>query len=210
MYKKYFKRLLDLWLSICLIIAFAPIMLIVLLVLTYTHNGKPLFRQIRPGMNEKTFSIVKFKTMTNDTDQNGALLPDVDRLTRVGAFLRKTSLDELPQIFNVLKGEMSFIGPRPLLISYLPYYTTQEKLRHCVRPGITGLAQVSGRNFLPWDERLKLDVEYTHSICLTKDLRIVLKTIQNVITRKDVEIVPEAKMKDLKTYRKDDKMGYFF
>ncbi|MBL7474053.1 sugar transferase [Robertkochia sediminum] len=209
MYRSFFKRSFDLLLAVSLIILFSPVIITVTLILWKTAHKKPFFFQERPGRYEKIFRIVKFKTMNDQTDVDGNLLPDAERLTSVGAFLRKTSLDELPQLFNVVKGEMSFIGPRPLLKRYLPYYTAQERLRHSVRPGITGLAQVSGRNFLPWNERLQMDVDYVQSMSLVNDLRIILLTVKNVVSRKDIEVVPDSKMLDLETYRKQGSRNYF-
>src|SRR5690606_30257574 len=149
------------------------------------------------------FKIIKFKTMNDATDENGHLLPDNKRLTIVGSIIRKLSLDEIPQLFNVIKGDMSLIGPRPLLVQYLPYYTEREKLRHTVRPGITGWAQVNGRNTINWDERLELDVQYVENLSFTKDLTIILKTIQNVISRKDIVVIPGELFTTLDNYRKN-------
>ncbi|THD66767.1 sugar transferase [Robertkochia marina] len=209
MYKRFGKRFIDFWGSLVLLLLFSPVILVVTIVLWFKNDGNPFFYQKRPGKDEVIFSIIKFKTMTDRTDENGKLLPDVERLTPTGAFLRKTSLDELPQLFNVLKGEMSFVGPRPLLIKYLPYYTEKERLRHSVNPGITGLAQVSGRNFVPWNERLQLDVNYAKNLSLLNDIKIILLTIKNVIQRKDIEIIPESTMMDLDSYRKSGSLNYF-
>jgi lipopolysaccharide/colanic/teichoic acid biosynthesis glycosyltransferase len=158
--------------------------------LYFANQGKPFFFQERPGLNERIFKIIKFKSMNDKKDKEGNLLSDAERLTKVGAFVRKTSLDEIPQLINVLKGDMSLIGPRPLLVRYLPYYSKREKLRHTVRPGITGLAQVNGRNFLMWDERLEMDVQYVENLSFFSDMQILVKTIQGVINRKDIEIIP--------------------
>lgn len=160
--------------------------------------GTPiLFRQQRPGLNGKPFNILKFRTMTDATDANGELLPDEERLTPVGRFLRRTSLDEFPELVNVLRGDMSLVGPRPLLTEYLPYYTEREQLRHSVRPGITGLAQISGRNNLSWDERLELDVWYVEHCSLLLDLRILLTTLLSVLSAKNVVSDPRSVMLDL-------------
>ncbi|NER16885.1 sugar transferase [Spongiivirga citrea] len=188
MYKLFIKRLIDILGALVLLIVFSPILLVVSVVLIFAIKGTPFFTQRRPGKNEEIFSVVKFKSMTDEKDENGELLPDHTRLTKIGKFIRKTSLDELPQLFNVLKGDMSFIGPRPLLIRYLPYYTQEEKTRHSIRPGITGLAQVSGRNFLNWDERLAKDAFYVKNLSFLMDVKIVLTTIKNVITSKDVSV----------------------
>ncbi|GAA3606993.1 sugar transferase [Flavivirga amylovorans] len=167
-----------------------------------SNNGSVFFLQKRPGKNEKIFRIIKYKTMNDKKNENGHLLPDCDRLTKFGNILRKTSLDELPQLINVLIGNMSFIGPRPLLIRYLPYYTKFEKKRHSVRPGITGLAQISGRNLLDWDSRLKKDIEYVENLSFLLDLNIFLKTIKKVITSKDVVAIPNSVIEDLDANRK--------
>lgn len=181
MYKNCIKRGLDFLLSLCGVIVLSPVLL-VLCVLVRVKLGSPvLFRQERPGKNEKIFTLCKFRTMTDEKDADGNLLPDAVRLTKFGKFLRATSLDELPELFNILKGDMSIIGPRPLLVSYLPYYTEREKLRHTVRPGLTGLAQVSGRNFLDWDRRLEKDVEYVEHLSFGMDLKVLWMTVQTVL-----------------------------
>lgn len=168
-------------LSLCGVIVLSPVLL-VLCVLVRVKLGSPvLFRQERPGKNEKIFTLCKFRTMTDEKDVDGKLLPDAVRLTKFGKFLRATSLDELPELFNILKGDMSIIGPRPLLVSYLPYYTEREKLRHTVRPGLTGLAQASGRNFLDWDRRLEKDVEYVEHLSFGMDLKVLWMTVQTVL-----------------------------
>lgn len=181
MYKNGIKRGLDLLLSFCAIVVLSPVLL-VLAVLVRVKLGSPvLFRQERPGKNEKIFTLCKFRTMTDERGADGELLPDAVRLTKFGKFLRATSLDELPELFNILKGDMSLIGPRPLLVSYLPYYTEKEKKRHSVRPGLTGLAQVSGRNFLDWDKRLQKDVEYVENLSFKMDVKVLLLTIKTVL-----------------------------
>lgn len=181
MYKKYIKRCLDFLLSLCGIIVLSPI-LIVLAVLVRVKLGSPvLFKQERPGKDEKIFTLCKFRTMTDARDEKGEFLPDAVRLTKFGKFLRATSLDELPELFNILKGDMSVIGPRPLLVSYLPYYTERERLRHSVRPGLTGLAQVSGRNFLDWDRRFQKDVEYVEHLTFGMDMKVLWMTVQTVL-----------------------------
>lgn len=181
MYKHFVKRGLDFLLSLCGIIVLSPV-LAALWVLVRVKLGSPvLFKQERPGKDERIFTLCKFRTMTDEKDAQGNLLPDAVRLTKFGRFLRGTSLDELPELFNILKGDMSIIGPRPLLVSYLPYYTEQEKLRHSVRPGLTGLAQVSGRNFLDWDRRLEKDVEYVKNLSFAMDLKVLWMTVQTVL-----------------------------
>lgn len=189
MYKKYLKRGLDIILSGIALLCLSPIILILWIWLTIANKGAgAFFFQERPGNGCKIFKVVKFKTMTDERDTNGNLLPDADRLTRVGKFVRSTSLDELPQLWNVFKGDMSLIGPRPLLVKYLPYYTKEEQLRHTVRPGITGLAQINGRNTLDWDKRLNYDVLYVNNISFRLDIEIILKTIINVIKRSDISL----------------------
>ncbi len=185
MYKRWVKRCLDFILSLCGIIVLSPVLL-VLSVLVRIKLGSPvLFRQERPGRNEKIFTLCKFRTMTDERDENGELLPDHMRLTRFGKFLRSTSLDELPELFNILKGDMSIVGPRPLLVSYLPYYSEEEKKRHNVRPGLTGLAQVSGRNFIDWDRRLEKDVEYVDHLSFAMDCRVLWLTVRTVLGHSD-------------------------
>jgi len=194
MYRKYVKRLLDIILSIFGIIITFPVFLIVgLLVMIFL--GRPaIFRQKRPGKDEKIFTLYKFRTMSNKKDKDGNLLPDEERLTKFGKFLRKTSLDEIPEFFNILKGDMSFIGPRPLLVEYLDYYTEEEKHRHDVRPGLTGLAQVNGRNLLSWEEKFKLDLKYVNNISFTGDVKIILKTIKTVLVKEGINNKEEKSM----------------
>ncbi len=185
MYKKVFKRLLDILLSLLVIILFSWLY-IILAVLVRVKLGSPvLFRQARPGKDEKEFNLYKFRTMTDARDSEGKLLPDKDRLTGVGMFLRKSSLDELPEFINILKGDMSFIGPRPLLVEYLPYYTEREKLRHTVRPGLTGLAQVSGRNTVDWDTRFEIDATYVENLSFIMDLKVIGMTFKTVFGHSD-------------------------
>lgn len=188
MYAKFFKRPIDFLGALILITLLLPIYL-VLYVLIIIFLGKPaIFRQERPGKDEKIFEVMKFRSMTNETDKDGNLLPDAQRLTKFGWFLRKSSLDEIPQLFNVLKGDMSFIGPRPLLVRYLPYYNEEEKRRHNVRPGITGLAQVNGRNAISWKAKFAYDIKYVDNITFLGDVKIVLQTIQKVLKRSDITI----------------------
>lgn len=189
MYRNFLKRMIDMVLTIFALAIISPIFIIISLVLFFNNNGKPFFFQERPGKNGKIFRIIKFKSMNDKKDSNGNLLPDSKRMTKTGIFIRKTSLDEIPQLLNVLKGEMSIIGPRPLLKQYLPYYTDREKIRHKVRPGITGLAQVSGRNNLDWRTRLELDVQYVENLNLSLDVKVFLKTIKKVLTKEDVVVV---------------------
>ena len=183
---KYIKRILDIISSLLAIIILSPL-LAVTAVLVKTKLGSPvLFRQERPGKDEKIFTLMKFRTMTDERDENGELLPDEVRLTKFGKFLRSTSIDELPELFNILKGDMSVIGPRPLLVQYLPYYTEEERHRHDVRPGLTGWAQVNGRNSLDWDHRFECDVEYVKNMSLLFDIKIMFSTILKVIGKSDI------------------------
>ncbi|MCQ0112288.1 sugar transferase [Zhouia amylolytica] len=200
MYKKYIKRILDFTAALCGLIILIPIILLITIVLLFVNRGKPLFFQERPGKNERIFKIYKFKSMTDETDANGNLLPNDERVTKFGTFLRKSSLDEIPQLFNVLIGDMSLIGPRPLRVHYLPYYKKSERIRHSVRPGITGLAQVSGRNLLSWDDKLEKDIEYVENITFKNDFEILIKTFKKVIAPSDIDFEPH--MLDLDTYRK--------
>ena len=194
MYRKYIKRLLDIVLSTLAIIVLSPL-LIIIAVLVRIKLGKPiLFNQDRPGLNEKIFTLHKFRTMTNKTDEKGNLLPDEQRLTKFGKFLRSTSLDELPELFNILKGDMSIVGPRPLLIEYLEYYTEEEHHRHDVRPGLTGLAQINGRNTLTWEEKFKYDVEYVGNITILNDIKIIFLTVIKVIKRSDIRVGKDFKV----------------
>lgn len=183
---KYIKRILDIISSLLAIIILSPLLGVLTVIGAFEMKGNPFFTQQRPGKDEKIFKLIKFRTMTNAKDKDGNLLPDADRLTKYGKFLRNTSLDELPELFNILKGDMSVIGPRPLLVQYLPYYTEKEKHRHDVRPGLTGLAQVNGRNSLDWEHRFECDVEYVENLSFFSDVKILLKTIQKVIQRSDV------------------------
>lgn len=173
--------MLDIVLSLTALLILSPVLLIVAVLVRCKLGSPVLFRQERPGKDEKIFTLCKFRTMTDKKDAEGNLLPDHQRLTRFGKLLRASSLDELPELFNILKGDMSIIGPRPLLVSYLPYYTEEEKLRHSVRPGLTGLAQVSGRNFIDWDRRLEKDVEYVRHLSFGMDLQVLMLTVKMVL-----------------------------
>lgn len=186
MYKKFFKRFFDIILSLIAIIILSPIYLIISVLVLIFMGWPILFKQPRPGKNEKIFNMYKFRTMTNKKDKDGNLLPDDQRLPKFGKFLRKTSLDELPEMFCILIGSMSFIGPRPLLVEYLPYYTKEEHHRHDVRPGLTGLAQANGRNLVNWDDRFKLDLEYVNNVSLKMDLSVIIKTISIVLKREGI------------------------
>ncbi len=204
MYQKYIKRLLDIILSLLAIIILSPIY-IILGILVLIFLGYPIiFKQERPGKNEKIFTLYKFRTMTDKKDKKGNLLSDEERLTKFGKFLRSTSLDELPELFNILNGDMSIIGPRPLLIKYLPYYTKEEHHRHDIRPGLTGLAQVNGRNTVDWDSRFKIDLEYVNNISFKQDIKIIFLTIKKVIKRDDI-LVGKDQIMDLDVERKNKK-----
>lgn len=186
MYAKYIKRILDLTLSLMALIVLMPLMIIIGILVRINLGSPIIFKQKRPGKNEKTFTLYKFRTMTDKRDIDGNLLPDEYRLTKFGKFLRSTSLDELPELINIIKGDMAIVGPRPLLVEYLPYYTEEEKHRHDVRPGLTGLAQVNGRNAISWEEKLKYDTEYIKEISFYSDLKIIFKTIKKTIKREDI------------------------
>lgn len=186
MYRLFIKRLLDIVLSGMALILLSPVYLILAILIRIKLGSPIIFYQERPGKDEKIFTLCKFRTMTDERDENGQLLPDAVRLTKFGKLLRATSLDELPELWNIFKGDMSIIGPRPLLVSYLPYYTEEEKLRHTVRPGLTGLAQVSGRNFLDWDRRLQKDVEYVKNLSFLMDLKVIFMTVKVVLVKEDV------------------------
>lgn len=186
MYKHFMKRLLDIVLSGVALILLSPLFLILAILIRIKLGSPIIFHQNRPGKNEKIFNLCKFRTMTDERDEQGELLPDEKRLTSFGKLLRTTSLDELPELWNIFKGDMSIIGPRPLLVSYLPYYTEEEKLRHSVRPGLTGLAQVNGRNFIDWDKRLQKDVEYVKGLTFLMDMSIIWKTVKVVFVKENV------------------------
>ena len=203
MYQKYIKRLLDIIISLTALVVLSPVFLIVAILVRIKLGSPVIFHQQRPGYQEKVFKLCKFRTMTEAKDAEGNLLPDADRLTSFGNFLRKTSLDELPELWNILKGDMSLIGPRPLLVKYLPYYTEREQLRHSVRPGLTGLAQVSGRNFISWDNRLAKDVEYVENLSFLLDVKILFRTVAVVFKKEDVAIDTSVVEGSLCDERKD-------
>lgn len=186
MYNFFLKPIFDFCLALIAFIFLLPIFIIITFGLIIANNGKPFFFQVRPGKNEKLFKIIKFKTMNDKKDKNGELLPDDKRMTRIGGFVRKTSLDEIPQLLNVLKGDMSLIGPRPLLPQYLPLYNDFQKRRHEVKPGITGWAQINGRNAISWEQKFKFDVWYVDNLNLLVDLQIILKTIKKVFIREGI------------------------
>ena len=195
MYKHFFKRLLDFFISAAVLLIVWPILLLIAIFLHFANRGAgAFFTQARPGKNGKIFKVIKFKTMTDEKDANGKLLPDAQRLTKVGKFIRSTSLDELPQLINVLKGDMALIGPRPLLPEYLPIYSKEQARRHEVRPGITGWAQVHGRNAISWQEKFKLDVWYVDHCSLAVDLKIIWLTIMKVVKREGISSATSVTM----------------
>ena len=186
MYAKLFKRPLDFLLSLLALTVLFPVLLLLTVIGAIQMKGNPFFAQERPGRNEKIFKLIKFRSMTNERDKDGNYLPDDLRLKGYGKIIRSASLDELPELINILKGDMSIVGPRPLLVDYLPYYTEEERIRHSVRPGLTGLAQINGRNFLMWDKRIALDVQYAKHITFVGDVKIILQTVAKVLKRADV------------------------
>ena len=195
MYKHFFKRFLDFWISLIALICISPVLLVVTIWLHFANKGAgAFFFQERPGKDAKIFKVIKFKTMTDERDAEGKLLPDAQRLTKVGKFIRSTSIDELPQLINVLKGDMALIGPRPLRVHYLPLYSPEQARRHEVRPGISGWAQCHGRNAITWTEKFKLDVWYVDHCTLWTDIRIIFITIKNVLMRKDINSDAAATM----------------
>lgn len=201
MYRKFFKRFLDLALSVAALIILSPVLLILAVIGAIAMGGNPFFVQPRPGRKdksgqEKIFNLVKFRTMSNKKDKDGNLLPDEQRLNRYGRFLRSTSLDELPELWNILVGDLSICGPRPLLVRYLPRYTAEQRRRHNVRPGLTGLAQVNGRNAISWEEKFKLDVEYVDNITFLGDCKIILGTVKAVLKREGISSATSATMEE--------------
>lgn len=199
MYRKFFKRFLDISVSLTALLLLGWLIVLFMLLLHIANKGAGVFfLQPRPGKDAKIFKVIKFKTMTDERDGNGNLLPDADRLTKIGRFVRSTSVDELPQLINVLKGDMSLIGPRPLLVQYLPLYSKEQARRHEVRPGITGWAQCHGRNAISWQEKFKLDVWYVDHLSFWVDIKIILVTLKNVLLRKDINSVTSATMEPFK------------
>lgn len=211
MYAKFFKRVFDFTLSLFALIVLSPVLLILMIVGAIAMGGNPFFTQMRPGKinkktgKEKIFKLVKFRTMSNKKDKDGNLLPDEVRLNKYGRILRSTSLDELPELWNILVGDMSIVGPRPLLVSYLPYYTDEERHRHDVRPGLTGWAQVNGRNNIDsWEERFAYDLEYVNNLTLAMDMKVVIKTVSKVIKRSDIQVGSEIKVGRLDVVRREN------
>ena len=191
MYAKYIKRILDFVLSLIALIVLSPVMFVIYILVRIKLGSPVIFKQERPGKNEKIFTLYKFRTMTDERDEECNLLPDEQRLTKFGKILRSTSLDELPELINILKGDMAIVGPRPLLVRYLPCYTEEEKHRHDVRPGLTGLAQVNGRNAISWEERFKIDLKYVNNISFKEDIKIILETIKKVTKKEDILVGKE-------------------
>lgn len=198
MYKVLFKRVIDFIAAFVGLLLLSPIIILVIIFLAFANDGKPFFFQSRPGKNEKIFKIIKFKTMNDRKDSHGNLLSDAERLTKVGSFVRKTSLDEIPQLINVLIGDMSLIGPRPLLVQYLPLYNEFQKRRHDVRPGITGWAQVNGRNAISWEQKFMYDIEYVDNISLSMDVKVILKTVRKVLKSDGISQDGQATMEFFK------------
>jgi len=196
MYKKYIKRLFDFILSLCALIVFSPLLIVLSIIGVVQMKGNPFFTQERPGYKEKVFKLIKFRTMTNEKDKAGNLLPDEVRLNGYGRILRATSLDELPELINIVKGDMSIVGPRPLMVSYLKYYTEDEKHRHDVRPGLTGLAQVNGRSFITWEEIFEYDLQYVENISLRMDIKILFLTLKKVFKKEDIADVATLEFDD--------------
>ena len=197
MYRHFFKRFFDFWIALVALICLSPVLIVVTIWLHFANKGAgAFFLQERPGLHGKVFKIIKYKTMTDERGADGELLPDAERLTRVGRFVRSTSIDELPQLINVLKGDMSLIGPRPLLVKYLPLYSAEQARRHDVRPGISGWAQCHGRNAISWGEKFKLDVWYVDNLSLKTDLQVIFITIKKVLCRSDISQQGEATMSE--------------
>ncbi|MEB8347228.1 sugar transferase [Flavobacteriaceae bacterium KMM 6898] len=194
MYMHIIKRIMDIVISLFILVLLSPVIIIVFIILFFTNNGRPFFYQSRPGKDEKLFKIIKFKSMNDKKDKDGELLPDAKRLTKVGLFMRKTSLDEIPQLINVIKGDMSLIGPRPLLISYLPLYNDQQRKRHHIKPGITGWAQVNGRNAISWQQKFEYDVWYVEHCSILLDLKILWMTFLKVVKRDGISSSTSATM----------------
>ena len=204
MYRNYIKRILDILLSFLALIVLSPTMLVVALLVRVKLGAPVIFKQKRPGLNEKIFTMYKFRTMTDKKDKFGELLPDCERLTKFGKVLRRTSLDELPELWNIIKGDMSIVGPRPLLVRYLPFYFNSERVRSFVRPGITGLAQINGRNAISWEGRFNFDIFYVENLTFLLDIKILLDTIFVVFRRKDILVGNEHVIKDLDIERNEE------
>lgn len=196
MYAKFFKRVLDLFLSFCALVCLSPLLIVLTLVGAVVMKGNPFFTQQRPGLHERIFKLIKFRTMTNEKDKDGNLLPDSVRLNRYGRFLRSTSFDELPELINIFKGDMSIIGPRPLLVQYLDRYNEEQHHRHDVRPGLTGYAQAHGRNCVSWENKFAMDVWYTENVTFFNDLKIIIDTVKTVLTHEGISSETSATMEE--------------
>lgn len=203
MYAKFLKRIFDFLLSMTALIVLSPMLLVLSVIGAVKFKGNPFFTQPRPGKDEKIFHLIKFRSMTYERDGEGNLLPDAERLTRYGRFLRATSLDELPELMNILVGQMALVGPRPLTVKYLPYYTERERLRHTVRPGLTGLAQVNGRNETTWEDRFAYDLQYVSSVSFRLDVKILLQTVSVALGRSGIGVRGVDSLPDFDTYRKE-------
>lgn len=201
-YKRFIKRPMDFVLSLLAIIVLSPVMLVIAVLVRVKLGSRVIYKQKRPGLNEKIFTLYKFRTMTDEKDENGLVLPDEMRLSWLGQLLRSTSLDELPELYNILKGDMSFVGPRPLAVEYLPYYSPEERIRHSVRPGLTGLAQVNGRNALQWEERFHYDVQYVKNLSALIDVVTILKTVIKVFRRTEIGVRGVDAPLDFNVYRR--------
>lgn len=203
MYAKYIKRPLDIVLSFCALTVLSPLLLVLIILGAVKMKGNPFFTQLRPGKDERIFKLIKFRTMTNETDENGQPLPDEVRLTKYGKFLRSTSMDELPELINILIGDMSVIGPRPLLVQYLPLYNERQKRRHEIRPGFSGLAQINGRNTITWEEKFEYDIKYIENITFWGDVKIILLTFYKVFKREGISQENNATIEEFKGTEKE-------
>lgn len=204
MYAKFWKRIIDFVLSLGAFVVLLPVIVVLAIVGAIKMKGNPFFTQIRPGKDEKLFRLIKFRSMTCEKDKNGNLLPDEKRLTKYGKFIRSTSLDELPELINIIKGDMAIVGPRPLLVKYLPLYNEEQKHRHDVRPGLTGLAQVNGRNAVSWEEKFRFDVEYVRNVTLLGDIKIIVDTVKVVLNRSGINSETSATMEEFRGTEKKE------
>ena len=204
MYEKYIKRILDFVLSLVVLVVFSPVLLVLTILGAVKMKGNPFFTQLRPGKDGEIFKLIKFRSMTCEKDKDGNLLPDEVRLTRYGEILRSTSLDELPELFNILKGDMSIVGPRPLLVQYLPLYNEEQRHRHDVRPGLTGWAQINGRNSITWEDKFRYDVWYVRNISFMLDVKILFLTVKKVFCREGISSENSATMEDFQGTKEDD------
>ncbi len=204
MYARFWKRAIDFILSLGALVVLSPVIIILAVIGAIKMKGNPFFTQARPGKDEKIFKLIKFRSMTCEKDKNGNLLPDEKRLTKYGKFIRSTSLDELPELINIIKGDMAIVGPRPLLVKYLPLYSEEQKHRHDVRPGLTGLAQVNGRNAVSWEEKFRLDVEYVNNVTFAGDIKIIIDTVKVVLNRSGINSETSATMEEFRGSRKEE------